>query len=372
MNRVRARILIALLVALTVAGCGNGDHDGGAPRKDGTQLYALLASNELVGVALSPARLTVRLRLGEGLDQASPGRLLAMTPDGTTVYVLVRHSQRPSIAVVAAASGRLLMRIPLPAGLNARSLVVAPRSGTLYVLGSREGTRRNEVEGLESSAQLLVVDPDAGRARKRIELRPLEGRDWFVYSAALAPDERTLYVTYHGSDTTGADWIALPELRRCRRSPRPWAGCLPDDLHGHLQPLAAGGFVAATGSPRLVRYDGSRWLEAKLDTRLAGNHLMDFAVNKREDAVAAVGSCVYRPGLALVDLRTGESRVSRDERHVCGERIVFAGKALVVGRNAETVASTRPGKILVVDPASGAIAGSLRTPAEVVDLLALV
>jgi hypothetical protein len=189
MNRVRARILIALLVAFTVVGCGNGGDDGGAPRKDGTQLYALLASNELVGVALSPARLTVRLRLGEGLDQASPGRLLATSPDGTTVYVLVRHSQRPSIAVVAAASRRLRMRIPLPPGLDARSLVVAPRSGTLYVLGSREGTRRNEVEGLESNAQLLVVDPDAGRVRTRIELRPLEGRDWFVYSAALAPDD---------------------------------------------------------------------------------------------------------------------------------------------------------------------------------------
>jgi hypothetical protein len=368
---VRARILIPLLVALTVAGCGSGGHDGGAPRKDGTQLYALLASNELVGVALSPARLTVRLRLGEGLDQASPGRLLATSPDGTTVYVLVRHSKRPSIAVVAGASGHLRMRVPLPAGLGVRSLVVGARSGTLYVLGNREGTRRNEVQGLESSAQLLVVDPDAGRVRKSIEIRPLEGRDWWVYSAAVAADERTLYVTYHGSDTTGADWIALPELRRCRRSPQPWAGCLPADLHGHLLPLAAGGFVAATGSPRLVRYDAARRLELKLDTQLAGNHLMDFAVNKGEDKLAAVGSCVYRPGLALLDLRAGESRVSTDERHVCGERIVFAGNALVVGRNAETVASTRPGKILVVNPASGAIAGSVRTPAEVVDLLAL-
>jgi hypothetical protein len=287
------------------------------------------------------------------------------------VYVLVRDSNRPSIAVAATASGRLRMRIDLPAGLDARSLVVGARSGTLYVLGNREGTRRNEVEELERSAQLLVVDPRARRVRKSIEIRPLDGRSWWVNSAALAADERTLYVTYHGSDTTGADWIALPELRRCPRSRRPWAGCLPDDLHGHLLPLAAGGFVAATGSPRLVRYDGSRRLTAKLDTRLAGNHPMDFAVSKREDVVAAVGSCVYRPGLALLDLRSGQSRLSTQERDICGERIAFAGNKLVVGRNAETVASTRPGQILVVNPESGAIAGSLRTPAEVVDLLAL-
>lgn len=359
-----------LLVALAVAGCGSNGHDGGVPR-NGTQVYALLASNELVGVSLAPPRLTFRLRVGEGLDQFSPGRLLATNPDGTTVYVLVRDSKRPSIAVVAAASGRLRTRISLPAGLDARSLVVGARSGTLYVLGNREGTRPNQVEGLEASAQLLVIDPAAGRVRKRIEIRPLDGRDWFVNSAAVAPDERTLYVSYHGPDTTGADWIALPALRRCRRSLRPSAGCLPDDLHGHLLPLAAGGFVAATGSPRLVRYDGSTRLTAKLDTQLAGNHLMDFAVNKREDVVAAVGSCVYRPGLALLELRSGQSRLSTHDRDVCGERIAFAGNKLVIGRNAETVASTRPGTILVVNPASGGIAGSLRTPAEVVDLLAL-
>jgi hypothetical protein len=363
---VRARPLIALLVALAAAGCGGGGADRSVPpRGDRTQVYALLASNELIGVALSPPRLTVRLRLGEGRDQFSPGRLLSTSPDGTTAYVLVREPKRLSIAVVAAASGRLRMQIALPAGLDGRSLVVGPRSGTLYVLAGREGTRRNEVEGLERSARLLVVDPGAGRVRKSIGIRPLEGRDWFVNTAAITPDERTLYVAYHGADTTGADWIALPELRRCRRSPHPWAGCLPDELHGHLLPLAAGGFVAATGSPRLVRYDGSRRLAAKFDTRLAGNHLMDFAVNKQEDAVAAVGSCEYRPGLALLDLRTGTSHVSTREPEVCGERIVFAGNALVVGRN------SGPGRILVVNPASGAIAGSLRTPAGVVDLLAL-
>jgi hypothetical protein len=129
--------------------------------------------------------------------------------------------------------------------------------------------------------------------------------------------------------------------------------------------------VAATGSPRLVRYDASRRLVRKLDTRLAGNHLMDFAVTKREDVLAAVGSCVYRPGVALLDLRTGRARVSTQRQDVCGERIALAGNALVVGRNAGQAAVPQPGKILVVDAASGAIAGSLRTPAEVVDLLAL-
>jgi hypothetical protein len=157
---VRVRPLIAVLVALAAAGCGSGGQDRSVPpRNDRTQVYALLASNELVGVGLSPSRLTVRLRLGEGLDQFSPGRLLATSPDGTTVYVLVREPKRLSITVVAAASGRLRMRIPLPAGLDGRSLVVGPRSGTLYVLANREGTRRNHVMGLESSAQLLVVDP---------------------------------------------------------------------------------------------------------------------------------------------------------------------------------------------------------------------
>jgi hypothetical protein len=361
-----------VLVVLVAAGCGGGGRDGGVPpREDRTQVYALLASNELIGIALSPPRLTVRLRLGEGLDQFSPGRLLAAGPDGATVHVLVREPERASIAAVAAVSGRLRTRISLPAGLHVRSLVVGPRSGTLYVLANRKGTRRIKGGAFESSAQLLVVAPDAGRVRKRIELRPLEGRDWFVNSAAVAPDERTLYVTYHGEDTTGADRIELPELRRCRRSPHPWAGCLGDQLHGDLLPLAAGGFLAATGSPRLVRYDASGRLVSKLNTRLDGNHLMDFAVTKREDAVAAIGLCEYRPGLAVLDLRTGGARVSTQDRDVCGQRIVFAGNELLVGRNAGQVAVPQPGTILVVNPDSGAITEALRTPAEVVDLLAL-
>jgi hypothetical protein len=362
---------MAVLVALS-AGCGCGSQDRSVPpRDDRTQAYALLASNELIGVALSPPRLTMRVRLGERRDQFSPGRLLATSPDGTTVYALVREPERLSIAVVSAASGRLTKRIPLPTGIDGRSLVVGPRSGTLYVLAGREGTRRTQAQGRESSAQLLVVEPDARRVRKSIELRPFERRDWFVNTAAVAPDERTLYVTYHGVDTTGADWITLPELRRCRPSPQRWAGCLSDQLHGHLQPLAAGGFVAATGSPRLFRFDGSKRLTAKLNTRLTGNHLMDFAMNQEDQTVAAVGSCEYRPGLALVDLRTGTSRLSTREPEVCGGRIVFAGDSLLVGRNAGQVAASSPGRILIVNPATGTIAGSLQTSAEVVDLLAV-
>jgi hypothetical protein len=63
------------------------------------------------------------------------------------MYVLVREPKRLSITVVATASGRLRMRIPLPAGLDGRSLVVGARSGTVYVLANREGTRRNKGMG---------------------------------------------------------------------------------------------------------------------------------------------------------------------------------------------------------------------------------
>jgi hypothetical protein len=51
--------------------------------------------------------------------------------------------------------------------------------------------------------------------------------------------------------------------------------------------------------------------------------------------------------------------------------MVFAGEALVVGRNAGGIALADPGRILVVKASSGAVAASLTTPAEVVDLLAL-
>ena len=247
----------------------------------------------------SPPRLTVRLRLGEGRDQSSPGRLLATSPDGTTVYVLVREPNRLSIAVVATAPGRLRTRIPLPAGLDGGPWSwgrAAERCTSSRTAREGAGTREGGASRARSCSSLILAPDASGRASSSDRSRAATG------SCTPPPSRRT---SGRSTSATTAPIRRAPTGLRCPSS----------------------GAVAARHNPR----PAVRRLAAKLNTRLVGNHLMDFAVTNREDAVAAVGSCVYRPGVALLDLRTGTSRVSTREPEICAECIVFAGDACSSG-----------------------------------------
>ncbi|MGI8825641.1 MAG: hypothetical protein ACR2JC_08345 [Chloroflexota bacterium] len=79
-----------------------------------------------------------------------------------------------------------------------------------------------------------------------------------MYEAAVSPDERELFVSYHGPNTTGLDWftVAGGRLRRCTRSPavarRPDSGCLL--IHGRFM-QSGRGFIATTGDGPIIDID---------------------------------------------------------------------------------------------------------------------
>jgi hypothetical protein len=62
-----------------------------------------------------------------------------------------------------------------------------------------------------NSPVLLVLDQNSGAIADPLTVRPAQGRDWYVTDAAVSSDERYLAVSYHGPDTSGADWISLSD-----------------------------------------------------------------------------------------------------------------------------------------------------------------
>lgn len=96
------------------------------------------------------------------------------------------------------------------------ALAIGPRSGRLFVFGSL-------------GAHVVQLDPETGEQRGRLDVPLLPGRDWHVYNGAVSSDERRLYISYHGGDTTGIDWFDLTAdgWRRCAIDTRPGNGCVP-------------------------------------------------------------------------------------------------------------------------------------------------
>ena len=52
---------------------------------------------------------------------------------------------------------------------------------------------------------VTVLDPDRGTLEATWPAREAEGHDWLVYQAAVSGDERDLFISYHGVNTTGID-----------------------------------------------------------------------------------------------------------------------------------------------------------------------
>jgi hypothetical protein len=303
---------------------------------------------------------------------------MALSPDTRTLFVLVPRGQgQPAapdrVAVLDPATLRLRASYPLDAATTYRSLALGARSGRLYLFGNRAGPHGQ-------AALVATLDSASGRVLDRWVVRPAGGRNWLVYRGIATADERHLVVSYHGSDTTGADVLGLAggRLAHCPAGP-PWAGCLPG-VHGDV--VAVGDRLLATTG------DAQRVEELTLDGRvlrrwasgLAGNHLMELAVDAAGRAYA-IGSCGYAGGLSVIDLDTGPARplaapvagggLAGAPPTVCGERIEAGLRGLLVvakrGRPVPTPQS--PGALLLIDAQDGRLLHTIPTPSEPVDLM---
>jgi hypothetical protein len=248
------------------------------PASRTTTIVTLLADNHLLVATADPARVVADLRLGPAPEPLGVSHAMALTADGSTLYLLVpRGADQPrapdQLVTFDLATRQVRARHPLDAATSYRSLALGPRSGQLYLFGNRH-------QAAGQAAVVAMVDPAAGTVRSRWTIRPAGGRTWLVYRGVVSDDERHLVVSYHGPDTTGADVLTKKgdRLARCATATRPEAGCLAS-VHGDII-LAGGRLLATTGDPPQVEawtLDGR--LRARWDSGLSGNHLTELAAD---------------------------------------------------------------------------------------------
>jgi hypothetical protein len=333
--------------------------------------YALLVDNRLL-VLGTDAQPVFTLRLGPAQRQPSVGAHLALAPGGRTLYALVQGSARSGDSVVFVDTERRAVtgRLRLPRGTIFRVLAFARATRRLYVVGDRPA---------QGPQQPVVAAVDTRRRRLLwTALVPRKGLDWWVYGAAVEPGEKTLLVSYHGSATTGADRLRIGPrgVQACTPPPRQIAGIACIAMHGRIEPYGKT-LIAGTGDPRSILVldrDGRK--VRNLDPHLDGNHLMEFALDRKRGLLYAVGSCGYSGGLAEVTMATGRTRLLERPRNlrICGDRLVVASPTQLA-----IAAPPRPvpalgfgGRIQLVRRSDGQVVAEVPTSADPVDVLAAV
>jgi len=89
-------------------------------------LWVLQANGVVSAVALASGKITTQFSIGDS------GRALALSPDGSTLYVLKGRGAVRNVAVVALATESVIH--VLPASANALDVVLSPDGGTVYDL----------------------------------------------------------------------------------------------------------------------------------------------------------------------------------------------------------------------------------------------
>ncbi len=393
-----ALLCATTLVLIIASGCSEGGEQPQASSSRGntestvpqaaaphSAIFTLLADNTLLKVSPSTGEVMVEVSLGPSYDRLSAGRYLAQSKSGKTIFALVRRGKdrASQVAMIDASTARVRDRYSLPEGVVFRSLAVGPKTGRLYLFGNRPGKKvRNDGDDnyREESVVVAVLDPDDGRMLENQTIREANGKDWSVYQGEVSSEESQLFVSYHG-DTQGVDRITISPrgLERCQKQGAyPNQGCIP--AHSGAETYRGRILVTPGDSPWVEERTRRGELVRKWDTKLEGNHMLDLALGAREDRLYALGSCGYRGGLSMVELKTNEVKVLAPtlpgvdfarERLVCGERLVVGpGSLLVVGKTAQAVPQARiPGSLLLVDGDTGTKVRTVDTPSGPADVL---
>jgi hypothetical protein len=289
---------------------------------------ALLADNRLVEVALPSGKLVARRRIGPKPQggSAEPGRMLAVSD--TRIFALVSGGEgSESVAVLDRRTATLLARWPLEAGIRYRGIVFT--ADRLVAYGGRQGREVDTAHHLhEQSAVVTLLDAANGMRIRTAEVRPADGRMWWIYWGAA--DATRVALTYHGGCypdatqlcTSGADVL---DLSGHALNPL-------DNAHGMIEPYGVG-WIATTGGESLLQYGSNGNVLRRLHSGIQHDHVMNFRFTRDRSSLLVISSCLYsHEGLRKISLRTGISRLVRGK--ICGEAAVPARTALVLRQNA--------------------------------------
>jgi hypothetical protein len=368
------RVGVGFLAAALLAAAPAAD---GKPRT--VSAYAMLADNSLVRVDLTRGRVVARRALdarpGSRFQDARHAIVLDRAQDRMFVLVSGVRGRPDAIAVVHPRTLAVRARFRLDRGVGYRGILFARSTGLLYAYGSRKGPYVDpQTEFGEHAAVVTVLRTADGRILARWTVREANRLEWWTYWAALSGDERRLILSYHGSNTTGADVLTLSGtgFSPCAPTRTVFArsGC-SGDVHGMAEPYGEG-FVAATGGTRVVVLDPRGEVVRRVRTGLQTHH-MDFALAEDGRTLVGVGPCGKIGGLWAVDLEAGTNvrlRPARGSTQLCGSRIVAAGGRLLVatGGGAPPYQWIRPA-VLVLDGRSGRTVRRIPTGSFALDVV---
>jgi hypothetical protein len=347
-------LVMVLFCGLTLfaAGCDSlspGDEDSPIAARREPAFVVLLENNRLLALD-SNGRVVWRLSLGPRAGEPVGARYVSVA--GPNRFGLVVPGPTRDQLVYVSASGRVHRRIALPAGVRFRAIAQGSESGRVYLAGEIRTSRPTQFEGFAHKPVIVMLSSN-GRVQARTTLHDVTEdapgggpSDWRIYGFALAANETRLFISYHGPNTSGADWVDVGKgsLSACPRRPGR-ATCIPE-IHGALE-VYGDELLATLGTPPLLGGFTKNGVPRQTWPSALGNaHLMEFA--RRQSTVFAIESCTKTGGLAAIDLSRGRTRVlaapaptAREEglgeRDVCGERIaVSRGKLAVMKRGTIT------------------------------------
>jgi hypothetical protein len=351
-------------------------------------VFALLADNQLLAIRIRDLGVVAERRLASPPNDRpyrATGHYMALSKDGKQLFALVsdESGEAPRLVVLNTSTVEIRGTHLLNQSISFRSLVVGPTTGRLYLFGDQNG-----------SAIVTVLDPESGTEVVHWIAREGGTYHWQVYEGAVSSDERHLFISYHGPDTTGVDRfeIANDGLHRCQTPNRPNEGCI--NAHGSFIPYRDG-FLIATGTNVVLDVDTGGKIRKGFDTQLNGNHLTEFIANTAAGQIYAVGSCGYAGGFSVLDLATGGAPVTPTHNGwqwqtnpkppqilsvaggrgrdtvLCGERLALGpGSLLVIGKTTKPVATSGiPGALLILDVRTGRLLHTVATPSEPIDVL---
>lgn len=295
-----------------------------APAPPPERAFVLLADNRVIELALPSSKVVARRRVGPRPDvgRPEPGRMLAASD--RRIFVLVSSGDgSDSVAVLDRRTARLLARWPLEAGIRYRGIVFT--ADRLYAYGGRWGREVDTAHHLhEQSAVVTLLDAANGMKIRSTEVRPAEGRMWWIYWASA--DATRVALSYHGGCypdatqlcTSGADVLDLSGHMLNRL----------DEAHGMIEPYGVG-WIATTGSESLVQYGSKGNVLRRLHSGIEHDHVMNFRFTRDRSGLLVISSCLYsHEGLRRISLRTGSSRLVRGK--ICGEAAIPSRTGLVV------------------------------------------
>ena len=334
---------------VTTAAASNGSAQ--AQREASATVFSYLIDNTIIRTdnRLGQWRTT---RVAPNAPKSEPvGQALDLSRDGRTLWALAASDMR--LLALDPQTLRLRRSIKLRAGITPRALRLGRRSGRIYVGYNVITPNPEGAASQQAAAYLMILSPSGQRVLADVRLRGATSGSWWLWSLALDAAERTAYVTYHGSNTTGLDFVRLQgrDAHPCARSTRAcWSR-----PHGAV--VVHGDRVfTTTGGPWIAEFSADGRLRRRLDTGLGNTHLMAFSIDRGSLRIYAVSDCSTRRGVGVVDLSTGEPipYAPRPASTACGSSIASSNGTVIVGKTAHAdPAHGRRGALLLLDAATG-------------------